>query len=391
MRGEAVLLRKLRRVLFLFLSNQFVRTLLASIVVFLAIAAVFFWSESHQGTDFWTSLWWGVVTFTTTGYGDYVPHTLPGRVSAVLMMFFGIVMAGYISGVAASRIVESNTKRRRGLLDYSNQSNHMVVCGWKDHIKDILLDIVTLSKDYPSENVILVSNVDPDRVEGLREERALKNLGFVRGDYFSESTLRRANVARASKVIVLADTLESNSSTEVDSKTVMTVMTIKNIAKDTYVCAELIDQKYQANLKAIGCDEIFLIRDLSRKLLTNTSVIHGMAHIMHAIIDRLEGGVRLATPAIPMAWVGKTFQELRNHYWENHSKLVLGLLENSGSQKKMKLDALREAQKTSDVSQLVQNLMRVKEMEPNRPVLLPPDDYRLMKHSRAIVLEKIDG
>lgn len=359
--------------------------------MFLAIAAVFFWSESHQGTDFWTSLWWGVVTFTTTGYGDYVPHTLPGRVSAVLMMFFGIVMAGYISGVAASRIVESNTKRRRGLLDYSNQSNHMVVCGWKDHIKDILLDIVTLSKDYPSENVILVSNVDPDRVEGLREERALKNLGFVRGDYFSESTLRRANVARASKVIVLADTLESNSSTEVDSKTVMTVMTIKNIAKDTYVCAELIDQKYQANLKAIGCDEIFLIRDLSRKLLTNTSVIHGMAHIMHAIIDRLEGGVRLATPAIPMAWVGKTFQELRNHYWENHSKLVLGLLENSGSQKKMKLDALREAQKTSDVSQLVQNLMRVKEMEPNRPVLLPPDDYRLMKHSRAIVLEKIDG
>jgi len=305
------------------------------------------------------------------------------------MMFFGIVMAGYIAGVATSRIVERNSKARRGLMDYSKLTDHMVICGWKDHIKFILLDVVTLSQEFQSDKIVLVSNIDPERVEALREEKELKDLKFVRGDYFSESNLKRANVGKAAKVIVLADTLESKGSSEVDSKTVMTVMTIKNISKDTYVCAELIDQKYEKNLKSVACDEIFLIRDLSRKLLTNTSVIQGMAHIMNAIIDRQDGGVRLATPLIPMAWIGKSFFELRKHYWDNYSKLVLGVLENSGSPRKMKLDALRDAQKTSDVSKLVHNLVKVKEMEPNLPVLLPPDDYVLSKHARAIVLERI--
>jgi voltage-gated potassium channel len=385
------IIRKFRRVFNRIIQNSFISTVFIILSIFLSLSFVFYLFESNQDllVDFWNSLWWGVVTFTTTGYGDLVPKTLMGRLIAVLMMFFGIVMAGYIAGVATSRIVERNSKARRGLMDYSKLTDHMVICGWKDHIKFILLDVVTLSQDFQSDNIVLVSNIDPERVEALREEKELKDLKFVRGDYFSESNLKRANVGKAAKVIVLADTLESKGSSEVDSKTVMTVMTIKNISKDTYVCAELIDQKYEKNLKSVACDEIFLIRDLSRKLLTNTSVIQGMAHIMNAIIDRQDGGVRLATPLIPMAWIGKSFFELRKHYWDNYSKLVLGVLENSGSPRKMKLDALRDAQKTSDVSKLVHNLVKVKEMEPNLPVLLPPDDYVLSKHARAIVLERI--
>jgi len=385
------IIRKFRRVFNRIIQNSFISTVFIILSIFLSLSFVFYLFESNQDllVDFWNSLWWGVVTFTTTGYGDLVPKTLMGRLIAVLMMFFGIVMAGYIAGVATSRIVERNSKARRGLMDYSKLTDHMVICGWKDHIKFILLDVVTLSQEFQSDKIVLVSNIDPERVEALREEKELKDLKFVRGDYFSESNLKRANVGKAAKVIVLADTLESKGSSEVDSKTVMTVMTIKNISKDTYVCAELIDQKYEKNLKSVACDEIFLIRDLSRKLLTNTSVIQGMAHIMNAIIDRQDGGVRLATPLIPMAWIGKSFFELRKHYWDNYSKLVLGVLENSGSPRKMKLDALRDAQKTSDVSKLVHNLVKVKEMEPNLPVLLPPDDYVLSKHARAIVLERI--
>ncbi len=318
-----------------------------------------------------------------------VPSSWFGRVIAVLMMFFGIAVAGYIAGLAASLIVERNSKARRGLMDYPGMSGHMVICGWKDHIKAILLEIVEISEEFPSENIILISNVDPEKVEALREEKSLTGLRFVRGDYFSDSTLMRANVTRAAKVLVLADIVESVTGTEVDSKTVMTVMTIKNIAKDTYVCAELIDKKYETNLKAAQCDEIFLIRDITRKLLTNTSVISGMSHIMYNIIDRKSGGVRMATPIVPAGWVGRNFNELREHYFVTHNKVLIGILENSGSPKKLKLDALREAQKTSNVSLLVQNLTRVKSLEPNKPVLLPDGDYILPRHSRAIVLERI--
>jgi voltage-gated potassium channel len=83
--------------------------------------------------------------------------------------------------------------------------------------------------------------------------------------------------------------------------------------------------------------------------------------------------------------------ELRSHVAEAHNRVLLGILENTGSPQSMKLEALREAQKTSDVSMLVTNLQSVKGMAVNRPVFIPADDYVIQRHSRAIVLERDHG
>ena len=73
--------------------------------------------------------------------------------------------------------------------------------------------------------------------------------------------------------------------------------------------------------------------------------------------------------------------------------VVLGILENAVPVNIMKMDALREAQKTTDISRLVQNLKDVKEMSVNNPYFAPSKDYIIKKHSMAIVLERavVDG
>ena len=48
------------------------------------------------------SLWWGIVTLTTVGYGDIVPETTKGRTAAVFLMLTGIATLGVISGTLAS-------------------------------------------------------------------------------------------------------------------------------------------------------------------------------------------------------------------------------------------------------------------------------------------------
>ena len=338
--------------------------------------------------DLVDALWWSIVTFSTTGYGDIVPATSAGRLVAVFTIFIGIAATSLLSGTLASWLVDRNTKARRGLMDFKNLRNHLLICGWKTDMKDILLDILRVSNDLMADSIVIISNVESERIEELKENSELKGLKFVRGDYFSELALNRASVKNAKKVLILADTLESSAASEVDSKTVMTVLTVKSIARDVYVTAEVLDRKYESYLKHAMCDEILFSRDFARQMLASTSATNGMSHIISELLAQEMGDSHLGTVEIPSEYVSKSFGEFRSYFGESESRKVLGVLENTGSPGRMKIESLREAQKTSDVSKLISNLQKVKGLEANRPVFLPSDDYTLQKYSLAIVLER---
>jgi voltage-gated potassium channel Kch len=57
---------------------------------------------NKEFASFGNSLWWGVVTLTTVGYGDIVPITEKGRIAGVFLMFTGIATLGLIAGTLAS-------------------------------------------------------------------------------------------------------------------------------------------------------------------------------------------------------------------------------------------------------------------------------------------------
>jgi voltage-gated potassium channel len=56
------------------------------------------------------SLWWAVVTLTTTGYGDAVPASQLGRLVAGLVMICGLGVFGLLTGILATGFVEDSRR-----------------------------------------------------------------------------------------------------------------------------------------------------------------------------------------------------------------------------------------------------------------------------------------
>lgn len=56
------------------------------------------------------SLWWTITTVATVGYGDFVPHSIVGRVIAMFIMCFGIMFFGMYTAEVASVLTSSQKK-----------------------------------------------------------------------------------------------------------------------------------------------------------------------------------------------------------------------------------------------------------------------------------------
>jgi voltage-gated potassium channel len=161
------------------------------------------------------------------------------------------------------------------------------------------------------------------------------------------------------------------------------VMNVESLAPEVYTCAEVLGRTFVEQLKVAHCDEIVLSRGHARAMLLSASAATGMSPLVERLLAPESG---LATVPVPDAFVGRTFGELADHLRREGGRLAIGLIENTGHALAIKREALRAAQKTEDVSQLLDNLRAVRELVPNHPVLNPPPDYPLPRHALAVVI-----
>jgi voltage-gated potassium channel len=111
--GSIVVLLRLARLARLLIASRGAKRLFAQLgrvaIVALSVmvvgAVVAYYAEHPTNPGFATfgdSLWWSIVTLTTVGYGDIVPHTTPGRLDASAIMITGVSVLGILAGSLAS-------------------------------------------------------------------------------------------------------------------------------------------------------------------------------------------------------------------------------------------------------------------------------------------------
>ena len=360
---------------------------LAILLLIGCMATVVYHVETKTGsgieTKFDTFYFMCVAVFA--GYFEYVCESLPGRAAAITLLITGTFFFSYIRGNITALFVDIQEKKDKGLKTIKDMNGHFIICGWRPGFEKILKTVLKANPDISTDMIVLI-NEAPEQMQLLKSHDSYKDISYVAGDFTDESTLRRACIKEAERILVISDKSKDYSELEVDSRTVLAVLTIENLNPGLYVVAELMSPKFEKHLKMAHCDEIILTQDYEQALLATASSGQGYSHVISTLISSNDADSGILIGDIPAEFVGKTYGDLKAYEADKRDQhgLLIGVLLNSGNFHHRRTEALREAQKNPDISKIIDNLQKVKQLKSNEPVLAPASTFVIPRHSKAI-------
>ncbi len=368
-------------------TDEFVQYTLILFTVFILIMVVIFIFERDSNENistFFDVIWYSLVTITTVGYGDISPSTIPGRMAGIILLLFGVIVFAAISGKVASVLFDRQLKKDRGLVNLKNISGHFIICGWKHGFDRIISGIIASNPDLPKEKIVIINTASPEQMDIIKSNPIFAGVHYVSGDYIDEHVLMRANIKNAERILVLADHSQNYSPLEMDSRTVLATLTIVNLNPKIYRVVELSDPSFERHLQSAHCDEIILTSDYEKSLLISAASGIGLSHVLKRLLTEVSGQ-GLIIEDISNEFFEKTYIEYKRSL-NTQTKVLIGLLENTGNFFHRRKEALDEAQKNPNMQKIVKNLQKVKNLTSNEPVLTPPNDYIIKVNSKAIFI-----
>ncbi|MBQ8679283.1 MAG: NAD-binding protein [Treponema sp.] len=361
--------RKLFRSLKRWLKNPFSYLLILILALIVLSTYVVYKTETKTDSGI-TGLFdavWHTIVAVVAAYYDFYVKSVPGRFASLVLLLFGMALWAVIIGKITSVIMDIQSKNNRGLKKIRPMKGHFLLCGWKNGFEELLATVLRSNPDITPDMIVLVNNAPSQLVEQLKENIEFKSVKYVAGDFSDADTLKRAHIETASRILVLADSGNGKSSNmEVDSRTVLAVLTMKNMNPSVYISAELLDEKLAEHLRLAHCDEIILTQEYEHSLLATASSGQGYSNVIKSLIsDDSDTGIIVTD--FPASYVGKSYQELEDFYSKKgESEILVGLLLNSGNYQQMKKDSL--------------------EGSCNEPLLTPKGSYIIPKYAKSILV-----
>ncbi|MFC3041418.1 potassium channel family protein [Virgibacillus xinjiangensis] len=288
------------------------RLLLFIILLMVIAGTAIHYIEPDEFPTIFEGIWWAFVTAATVGYGDYVPHSLPGRALALLLILTGGgLIAFYISRFSAVAITHEHNLEK-GRVAFKG-GGHLVFVGWNERTRQ-LIDI-TLDKD-PDTQVVLI-------------DRTLNSLAyqhypvhFIHGDATEDYTLIQANIKHAKCVIITADTTEKER--QADNFTILTTVAVRGNNEEIPIIAEILSGIQVENAIRAGATTTLKTNDFMSALLYHEMSREKAAMPFEDTLNLLKSQ-QFRHIKIDPEIVGKTFREA-SHAFLMDDRLLVGVL-----------------------------------------------------------------
>lgn len=273
----------------------------------------------------WDALWWAMVTMTTTGYGDIVPHSFAGRVVGVFTMLSGMGLFSVLTALIASSFVTESFKEARGLETIKDRG-HTIIAGWNWGGEHLIQGLQGLAEGG-ADRVVLVNQLPEEAVTEILYKFRDSEIRYVRGDFTQETVLQRANIAGATAAVILADSATPTAA-RADDRTILACLAMKHLNPDINVTGEVLEAANVAHLRRAGADDVILSGEFNSFLLAAASRTPGVPDAVRSLLS-LGGPAQLRKLRVPERFHHWTFGEFAAYLREHFRVLTLAVVTES--------------------------------------------------------------
>ncbi len=145
-----------------------------------------------QHVSWFVGVYWAVVTATTVGYGDVVPHSVGGRIIAMATMLTVIPLLAASFAEWSSALASLHLRRMLG-MHHTRAEDHWVILGFSSLIPHLMPDLLARHPQV----VLVAENVD----RGHLPEHA--GMDVLVGDPANPHVLAKAHLERARHILIV--------------------------------------------------------------------------------------------------------------------------------------------------------------------------------------------
>ena len=160
------------------------------------------------------------------------------------------------------------------------KDRHIIIIGWGKKSESAITEIL----DSDAEVEVVVIDTLPKAPIELTDNR----LHYIQGDPSSEEPFMKANISKASAVIIFADDTIQDASFK-DAKTLLVSITVERLAPTVHTTAEVMTEKHIANFSHVKVDEFILSQETISRLAVRSALYKGVSKVYSQLISHQHG------------------------------------------------------------------------------------------------------
>jgi len=285
--------------------------LLATIALFIVIAAGTIGYRLIEGWPWMDGLFMTFITLTTIGFAEVRPLSDIGRFFTIVLALTGIGIVTFVAARSAQLLLASERLRERQMMKRINQlENHYIVCGYGRVGQRLAEDLQQAGRDF-----VVIEQSDRE-VEQLQDEGHL----YVQGNAEDEETLAKAGIDRAFWLIVALPE---------DSANVFVTLTANEMNPDVSILARTIDHRNQSKLQHAGADKVIAPSEVGADRMAQVILRPNVDQFLERVLRK--GALSLQIDEVEVrpgaSLAGKTLAE--SNFRQQYSAIVIGMIDQS--------------------------------------------------------------